>query len=76
MSPLEMCQPDLMLYEAAAAEEEDLLMLLNNSNHFMSSDILQNEPELHDFSLQVFNCLPLQACGSILQWAFVVYVNH
>ncbi|XP_041818389.1 signal transducer and activator of transcription 2 [Chelmon rostratus] len=65
-SPLEMCHPDPMLSDTVAAPDE-LLMYLNNPNLFTDSDILQDEPGLPDFSLQGFNCLPPQSCGSIFQ---------
>lgn len=66
-SPLEMPQHDPMLSGSVAAPEEDLLMYLNNPNLFLDSDNLQEEPGLPEFSLQVFNCLAPQSCGSIFQ---------
>lgn len=66
-SPLEMPQHDPMLSCSVAAPEEDLLMYLNNPNLFLDSDNFQDEPGLPEFSLQVFNCLPPQSCGSIFQ---------
>ncbi|KAI4826966.1 hypothetical protein KUCAC02_030396 [Chaenocephalus aceratus] len=58
---------DPMLSGSVAATDEDLLTYLNNPNAFVDTDILQEEPELTDFSLSGFNCLPQQSCGSIFQ---------
>ncbi|XP_038552612.1 signal transducer and activator of transcription 2 isoform X2 [Micropterus salmoides] len=66
-SPLETYDPDPMLSAPVGAVDEDLLMYLNNPNLFLDSDVLQDESVLPDFSLQGFNCLPPQSCGSIFQ---------
>ncbi|XP_070758290.1 signal transducer and activator of transcription 2 isoform X3 [Enoplosus armatus] len=66
-SPLETYHPDPMLSGSVAAPEDELLMYLSNPNLFVDSDILPDEPVLPDFSLQGFNCLPPQSCGSIFQ---------
>ncbi|XP_076613281.1 signal transducer and activator of transcription 2 isoform X1 [Chaetodon auriga] len=64
--PLEISHTDPMLSDSVAVPEEDLMMYLNNPNLLIDSDILQG-PGLPDFSLQGFNCMPPQSCGSIFQ---------
>ncbi|XP_074489679.1 signal transducer and activator of transcription 2 isoform X2 [Sebastes fasciatus] len=59
--------PDPMISGFGLNTEDDLLMYLNNPNTFTDSGIFQDEPELPDFSLQGFNGLPQQPCGSIFQ---------
>nr|WFS86393.1 STAT2 [Lateolabrax japonicus] len=65
--PLETYHPDPMLSGPVAASEDDLLMYLTNPNLFLDCDTLQDEQGLQDFTLQGFNCLPPQSCGSIFQ---------
>ncbi|KAI3370150.1 hypothetical protein L3Q82_024948 [Scortum barcoo] len=68
-SPLETYHSDPMLSDSVGTPEEDLLMYLNNPNLYVDSDILQDEPVLPDFSLnlQGFNCLTPQSCGNLFQ---------
>ncbi|KAM8757577.1 signal transducer and activator of transcription 2 isoform 2-T2 [Acanthopagrus schlegelii] len=66
-SPLEMYHPDPMLSGSPATQEEDLLTYLSNPNLFAECDILQHDVGLPELSLQGFNCLPPQSCGSIFQ---------
>lgn len=63
--PLESYDPDPMMNGSVEDPEppQDLLMYLNNPNLF-DNDLLQDDQSLPDFSLQGFNCLLPQSCGS------------
>ncbi|XP_026203570.1 signal transducer and activator of transcription 2 isoform X1 [Anabas testudineus] len=68
-SPLQTFHPDPML-SGSDAGPQDLLMYLNNPNLLADLDhsvMLEDDQVLPDFSLQEFNCLAPQTCGSIFQ---------
>ncbi|XP_040059425.2 signal transducer and activator of transcription 2 isoform X1 [Gasterosteus aculeatus] len=67
LSLLETGLPEPMLSDSLEPADDQALMFFQTPFDFVDPHLLPDDPELHDFPLTGFNCLPPQSCGSIFQ---------